>query len=812
MTVKSGPLAGLRVVEISGILATAYYGQFLADAGAEIILVEGREGSAIRGEAGWPALLRGRKSIALELRAAPDRAVIEGLLAHADVVVHSLSPEEAIALGLDARALSERFPRLVAVHITGWGTGNQWSDLPPYEALIYAKTGVMHAKAQLTPRPGPAYVSTPYISFGAAQAALQGTLAALLERETSGRGQAVETSLLNALTAMDTWTWFSELVLHRYPGAFEPAPTGYDEEFRPNAVLIYALLIAVTKDGQWLQFAQVAPRLMQAWLKELDLLSLLADPKWKDFPAFPTAELRGEWWQLMIDRVRERSLEEWTQVFAANDDINAEEYRTPSGALEHPQLVADGRVITLDQPGLGKVKQAAPVVFTAAGPLTELRPAPAVNEHAAELLALASTPAPQAAEATVEAPARLPLEGITIVEFGLAFAGPYGATLMTDLGARVIKIEATSGDQIRLMIPFPEAGGAKVLQGKEDLAIDAQSPEGREVVAAIVKEADVVLQCMRAGAAERLGIGEAQVRAFNPDVVYVNATGYGMTGPYAHKPSYAPAIAAAMGISDTDSGGRTKAPANDGELRRGVVTLHAASSISSVQADSLGAVAAGTAITLGLLARARGTDVGGLHTTMIGSVSNVLGHVNPVYDGKPVAKHVDDEFWGTGPLHRLYPASDGFIFLAAEQEDDWERLVAALAAQIDLSGPDYASSEARAHHADQLAEALAGVFATKPKAFWERELRAQQLGVVEVVEETPEWVMQTDPYYEAGFAVDTYSPIFDEHRRVAPLVRFSRSLTQAKGGCTLGQHTDALLTEFGFGERIGELRQHKIVV
>lgn len=808
---KNGPLRGLRVVEISGILATAYYGQFLADAGAEVILVEGRGGSPIRDEAGWPALLRGRKSIALDPSNADDVSVIEGLLAHADVVVHSLSPDEAIGVRLDARSLSRRFPRLVAVHITGWGTGNQWSDLPPYEALIYAKTGVMHAKRQLTPRPGPAYVSTPYISFGAAQAALQGTFAALLDRESTGRGQAVETSLLNALTAMDTWTWFSELVLHRYPGAFEPAPAGYDDQLRPNAVLVYALLIAVTKDGHWLQFAQVAPRLMQAWLKELDLLGLLAEPKWKDFPAFPTAELRGEWWQIMIDRVRQRSLQEWRQVFASNHDINAEEYRTASGALEHPQLVADGRVLTVDQPGLGEVKQAAPVVFSADGPLSEVRAAPSVDQHGIELRALAESAAVEH-DVPDDAPGRLPLEGLTIVEFGLAFAGPYGATLMTDLGARVIKIEATGGDQIRLMIPFPEAGGAKVLQGKENLAIDAQSPEGREIVAAIVKEADVVLQCMRAGAATRLGIDEEQVRAFNPDVVYVNATGYGLTGPYASKPSYAPAIAAAMGISDADSGGRTKPPLNDDELRRGVVTLHAASSVSSVQADSLGAVAAGTAIALGLLARARGTYVGGLHTTMIGSVSNVLGHINPVYDGKPVPARVDDDFWGTGPLHRIYPAADGFIFLAAPHRIEWERLVRALASHVDLSGAEYATCEARDRNADQLAEALGRVFAAKPKADWERELRAEGLGVVEVVEETPEWVMQTDPYYEAGFAVDAISPIFDEHRRVAPLVRFSRSHTQAKGGCTLGQHTDAILKEFGFGDRIEELRAKKIVV
>ncbi|GAH53736.1 unnamed protein product, partial [marine sediment metagenome] len=86
-----------------------------------------------------------------------------------------------------------------------------------YEALIMAKTGVMFEKRQLTDRPGPAFTSSPYASFGAAQAAVQGIIAALIERLTSGRGQVVETSLVLGLGAMDPYNWFYEQVLHKYP-------------------------------------------------------------------------------------------------------------------------------------------------------------------------------------------------------------------------------------------------------------------------------------------------------------------------------------------------------------------------------------------------------------------------------------------------------------------------------------------------------------------------------------------------------------------------------------------------------------------
>src|SRR5262249_10093363 len=157
-------------------------------------------------------------------------------------------------------------------------------------------------------RPGPAYISTPYASWGAAHAAVQGILAALIERDSSGRGQIVESNLVTGVGSMDTWSWFQEMVLDRYPGAFEPLEAAYDEQCRPQAYLVYALLSASTKDNRWLQFAQVSPRLMQAWLTELDVIGELANPKWQGFPMLPTAELRTEFWDMMLERVAARSL------------------------------------------------------------------------------------------------------------------------------------------------------------------------------------------------------------------------------------------------------------------------------------------------------------------------------------------------------------------------------------------------------------------------------------------------------------------------------------------------------------------------
>jgi crotonobetainyl-CoA:carnitine CoA-transferase CaiB-like acyl-CoA transferase len=111
-----------------------------------------------------------------------------------------------------------------------------------------------------------------------------------------------------------------------------------------------------------------------------------------------------------------------------------------------------------------------------------------------------------------------------------------------------------------------------------------------------------------------------------------------------------------------------------------------------------------------------------------------------------------------------------------------------------------------------LADALAAVFATGGKDTWEAELSAADIGCVAVTEETAESVMQGDPYLDAGYAVLADSPIFEEHPRLAPLNRFSRSMTKADGGCLIGEHTDAVLRELGTDDdRIADLRARNII-
>jgi len=204
----TAPLAGIRVVDLSTTLPGAFCTQFLADCGADVLMVEAPSGSPVRALRGWPALGRGKRSRVLDLKSAEGLTELDQVLRGADVVVTTLSPAALIDLGIDSDALLAHHPHLVIAHITGWGRSGPWRDLKGYEGLVLAKAGLSHAVRRMAQPPRPSYVTVPYASYAAAHIALQGILAALHERDRSGLGQIVDADLVRGVHAIDTWNWF----------------------------------------------------------------------------------------------------------------------------------------------------------------------------------------------------------------------------------------------------------------------------------------------------------------------------------------------------------------------------------------------------------------------------------------------------------------------------------------------------------------------------------------------------------------------------------------------------------------------------
>lgn len=804
-------LAGLVVIDLSTTMPGAHATQFLAEAGADVLMVEPPGGSPLRAQASWPAVAGGKQSMVLDLRTDDGTRRLQELVRGADVLVTTMAPAAAQARGLAPPQLAALNARLVSANISGWGTSGPWSHLKGYEGLVMAKLGMFHAKARISTRPGPSFVSVPFATWSAAHTAVHGILSALYERESSGHGQHVDADLVRGVSMLDTWAWFAEMIGIRWPGAYETIEA-YSPAGEPQAPMIYPLLVAPTKDGHWLQFAQVEPRLFAAMLEEFELMPLMGDPKWKGLPVLESQELRTELWERMLLHVGERTLAEWQEVFEANENLSAEVFRVGAQALDHPQLQHEGRVVVVDDPEHGKVRRPAALVFADDKPISEVRPAPQLDEHDAVVPAPSTAPSTAPAAGQPDAPAQLPLAGVTILELAVMFAAPWGATLLTDLGARVIKVESPGGDTIRKVLPFPESGGARVMQGKESIALDLHTDEGRRIVHELARRSDIVLQGFRSGVAARTGVDAATLQELNPDLIYVSAPGYGTSGPYGRRPAYAPSIAAAVGMSLADAPDAADA-ATLPEIKASSVRLNTAAAVPSLQADGLSALTVASTMLLGLLARSRGRPLPPLTVTMLGTGTHVLLDRAIDYADRPAALDADAHGYGLSALYRMYSTADGFVFLAAPVPDEWTDLVEALKGEHDLSGDArFADAPARSANDEALAEVLGKIFMKRTATDWEEALTSVGIGCVRVTEMAPELQMQSDPELAAEYAATAVSPIFEEHLRFGPAVRFSRSSTQALGGCLAGQHTDQLLQELGYdADAVADLRERGVV-
>jgi crotonobetainyl-CoA:carnitine CoA-transferase CaiB-like acyl-CoA transferase len=803
-------LEGIRVVDLSPNRVGAQVSQLFADYGAEVIWVEPPGGAPIRNQPAFAFWGRGKRSVELDLQSGGGRESLRGLLANADVLVDTFRPGVLDRLGFTQAALETLNPRLVHTSITGFGSIGPYADMQGYEGIVAAKLGIFQAFHRVIPGDRPAFVSVPWCSYSASQTALHGTLAALLEREHSGRGQRVEASLAQAFTSLDTWGWFEQLIEHKWPGAYTRIQS-FDENEIPTSPFAYFLMIALTNDGHWLQFAQVAPRLFQALMTELELAWMFTDPEWKGLPLFEEPAKRREFWTKMLEVANSKTLAEWERVFETNPDVFAEEFRAGTGVLDHPQMLHDGTTITLTDMERGAVRQPGPVAMMTNTPADVTRSAPLLGADQHLLDALTTTVshvASPGAAPTGMPLAGMPLAGVTVLEFAVQYAAPHGATLLTDLGARVIKIESLEGDPIRTIVPFPETGGAKVMAGKECLSLDLGTPEGLAIVHQLVKSADLVMQGFRAGVAERIGIGYEALKAINPDLVYLNATGYGTGGPNGHRPAYAPSIGAAAGVARGNVGDlvEERAGMSIDEIRHGSFLLTVGAVITNAQADGFAALGVATGMLLGLLARARGAGGQEMTTTMVNTNAHAMSAETVDYPGSLGEPRPDLDMRGLHARYRTYDAADGWVFLAAPSDREWQRLVGALAPYTDLSDID-SSDDAG------LAAILARVFASRSKDDWERDMRAAGVACVAVTTTTIETALWSDEFGRASnYLADVEHPVFGDHPRMAALVRFSRSTTQAKPGVLLGSHTDAILNELGKNDsEIADLKKRKIV-
>src|SRR6059036_1489083 len=194
-----GPLDSIRVLDLSSYIAGSYAGMMLADLGASVVKVESLRGDSFRELPGFFGWNRGKRSIAVNLKESEGREIVRRLARAADVALENMRPGVTERLGIDYASLRAASPRIVYCSITAFGSDGPYRDRPGFDPLLQAMGGVMELQGWGGP---PQYVRIPITDYYAAALACQGILAALFVRERTGRGQRVETSLLDAVLAL----------------------------------------------------------------------------------------------------------------------------------------------------------------------------------------------------------------------------------------------------------------------------------------------------------------------------------------------------------------------------------------------------------------------------------------------------------------------------------------------------------------------------------------------------------------------------------------------------------------------------------
>lgn len=246
-TPRKYPLTGIRVVDASSYMTGPLAATMLADLGAEVVKVEPPGGDGFRGfghkvdglSALWSNINRGKRSIVLDLKAAKDVATMKSLLATADVFVENWRPRVAGSLGLDPGVLDGINPRLVHLSITGFGDSGPLSHAPAYDSLIQGLTGMVHL---LSPSGAPDVAPYWVVDKVVAAFGTQSVLAALLERERTGKGGHVSLPMLDAMAYFN----FPDMFQHR---TFVKDETPWKPAFTPVVRTSDGLVILTPVNG-----------------------------------------------------------------------------------------------------------------------------------------------------------------------------------------------------------------------------------------------------------------------------------------------------------------------------------------------------------------------------------------------------------------------------------------------------------------------------------------------------------------------------------------------------------------------------------
>ncbi|MFI5615022.1 CaiB/BaiF CoA transferase family protein [Amycolatopsis sp. NPDC051903] len=371
-------MSGLRVVDLSKVLAGPLCGQFLGALGADVLKVEPIGGGD--DTRAWPprhgnqsatflAVNHNKRSLTVDLKSPEGQRLVHRLVAGADIVIQGFGAGTAAKLAVDHDTLRELNPRLIYVEISGYGRTGPLGDEPGYDVMLQAFSGMISTMGE----PEGRYARAPFspVDLGTGSYALSGVLAAVIERERTGTGSYVEVSLLDtAISQMGylAQNYWASGEAPRRMGTGHPALCPYQAFETSDG----DLMVGVGNDAQWRRLCAAA-----------SLDDLLEDPRFATTAS--RVAHREVTVRLVADVIRRRTTEAWLTLLRSSG-VPCSPINTLAQALGHPQVDARELLVRYADPVLGPVQTVGLPVKFDGQPRDITRPAPLLGQHTEDVL------------------------------------------------------------------------------------------------------------------------------------------------------------------------------------------------------------------------------------------------------------------------------------------------------------------------------------------------------------------------------------------------------------------------------------------
>jgi len=778
-------LQNVKIIELSEGVAGEYCGKLLSDFGAEVIKIERPGGSPTRqlgpfapGGTGpehsglFAYLNTNKSSLTLDLTTADGRQTLAGLLQDADVVIDDHAPGWLAGIGLDPATYLTTHPKLSLCAITPFGQ-NAPADRAHAEDLT-----VLHASGwgYHTPSAGEAHLP-PLKGAGRFQVSYESGLdaalciaACLYGCRAQGRGRFIDVSKQEVMASR------VDYVLAQMVAGDMEVGTG-----RTLFDLGGPSGIFPCRDG-FVYIWMSAPSHWEA------IRQLLDDTAWMDdFPA--------NWMErgLTPERVAicRHHITAWLSKLGKDEAAAAAQslgltlapVNNVSDLPRSEQLQHRGFFAEVEHPVQGRALYPTTPYKLSATPARIERPAPLLGS-AMILKQMASVAAPASVQHKTIKRRGGPLEGVRVLELTKVWAGPCVGKQLAYLGAEVIRIESLGSIDVTRSYGVDDINKAPGFQAvnpqKLSAQIDMKSKEGIALLKDLIGQCDIVVENLRPGAINRLGLGYAAVKAAHPGIVYVSMGMYGNDGPLAYQTGYAPCFVALSGLSSLVG--------YEGETPRGMNIRYADSSFGT---------AAAYAALIALVHRQRTGEGQFIDLSAVETMSSMIGDIFMDYSLNGKIAQCDGNRHADMAPHGLYPCSDeDWISIAVPHEAAWRGLCAAMALPALADDPRFCSLAARKENEAALDQLLADW--TRGQDAKDLATALQQCGVAAAKSANSIDLVADDHLWARNFYLHVTDGAGETKATIGPAWHLTDSAAIADGAPRLGEHND-----YVFGKILG---------